>query len=58
MFTAGATNTLNVDGVQGDLAKYLRNCEVVYIGEEPEQLWDQDAYGIKRDVVTLEVKQM
>lgn len=36
VFTAGATNTLNVDGVQGDLAKYLRNCEVVYIGEEPE----------------------
>ena len=55
VFTAGATNTLNVDGVQGDLAKYLRNCEVVYIGEEPEQLWDQDAYGIKRDVVTLEL---
>ena len=51
VFTAGATNTLNVDGVQGDLAKYLRNC----IGEEPEQLWDQDAYGIKRDVVTLEL---
>ena len=55
VFTAGATNTLNVDGVQGDLAKYLRNCEVVCIGEEPEQLWDQDAYGIKRDVVTLEL---
>lgn len=58
VFTAGATNTLNVDGVQGDLAKYLRNCEVVYIGEEPEQLWDQDAYGIKRDVVTLELSKV
>ncbi len=55
VFTAGATNTLNVDGVQGDLAKYIRNCEDVYIGDEPEQLWDQDAYGIKRDVVTLEL---
>ena len=51
----GAANTLNVDGVYGDLAKYLRNCDVIYKGEEPEQLWDQDAYGIKRDVVTLEL---
>ncbi len=37
------------------LARYLRNCEVVYVGEAPEQLWDQDAYGVKRDVVTLEL---
>lgn len=55
VFSAGATNTLNVDGVNGDLAKYLRNCEVTYVGEAPEQLWDQDAYGILRDIVTLEL---
>ncbi|WP_018336849.1 hypothetical protein [Butyricimonas synergistica] len=55
VFSEGAAKTLNVDGVQGDLAKYLRNCEVTYIGEAPEQLWDQDAMGIKRDVVTLEL---
>lgn len=58
IFSAGATNTLNVDGVMGDLAKYLRNCEVTYVGESPEQLWDQDAYGIKRDVVTLELSKV
>ena len=27
----------------------------MYVGEAPEQLWDQDAYGVKRDVVTLEL---
>lgn len=55
VFNSGATNTLNVNGVFGDLAKYLRNCEVTYQGEALEQLWDQDAYGIKRDVVTLKL---
>lgn len=51
-FIAGASNTLNVDQVQGDLLKYLRNCEAEFGEEGPWRLYEQTGMP-SRDVITL-----
>lgn len=53
-FIAGASNTLNIDQVQGDLTKYLRNCDVTFLNESPWRLYDQTGFPT-RDVITLEL---
>lgn len=51
-FVAGTSNTLNVDGVRGDLAKYLRNCVVEFGDESPWRLYEYTDMPT-RDVITL-----
>ena len=53
-FIEGGTNTLNIEQVQGDLAKYLRNCDVTMVDEGPWTLYDQNNMPV-RDVLTLEL---
>lgn len=50
----GTTNTLNIDGLTGDLKNYLRNCEVTILEESPWTLYETSDMGIK-DVLTVEL---
>lgn len=51
-FVAGADNTLNIDQVQGDLTKYLRNCKAEFGEEGPWRLYEETGMPT-RDVITL-----
>ena len=54
-FIAGASNTLNVDQVQGDLLKYLRNCEAEFGEEGPWRLYEQNRNAVSgRDYLVFE----
>lgn len=50
----GTSNTLNIDGLTGDLKNYLRNCKVSILEESPWTLYETSNMG-SRDVLTVEL---
>jgi len=57
VFTSGTTNRMNVSLLTGDLAHYLRNCDLTSVKEEEEYLYEMGDNPPFESVLTMEMSE-